>query len=136
MSRRYGLLAAGLLVAGLALGALARMPRQEAPTLVAAPTKRRDIVIAIRADGTVIPERISVPVGAEVTLVAANEGPLPRTLSLSAYGDRLDLLVAPGRTGRSVFRAERPGQEFVWLVDGVPSGRFIVTGSHLIEGHE
>ena len=136
MSRRYGLLAVGLLVAGLALGGLARLPRPAAPTVVAAPAERRDIVIAIRADGTVIPERVTVPVGAEVTLVAANEGARPRALSLSGYGDRVDLLVAPGKTGRSAFRAERPGHEFVWLVDGAPSGRFIVTGSHLIEGHE
>jgi len=136
VNRRYGMLALGLLVAGLALGALARMPRSEAPAREAPPAARRNVVIAIRADGTVIPDRVTVPVGAEVTLVAANEGSRPRALSLSGYGDRLDLRVAPGKTARTTFQAERPGRDFVWMVDGAPTGTFVVAGSHLIEGHE
>jgi hypothetical protein len=136
MKRRYGFLAAGLLAAGLVLGAMARMPRTELPAPADMPEIRRDVVIAIRADGEVIPERVSVPVGAEVTLVAANEGAAPRGLTLSGYDDRLHLVVPPAKTARARFRADRPGAEFVWLVDGVPSGRVIVAGSHLIEGHE
>jgi len=29
---------------------------------------------------------------------------------------------------------DRPGDDFPWLVDGRPSGRFVVAGSHLEDG--
>jgi hypothetical protein len=136
MNRSYVRLAIGLVVAGIGLGALARLPRTPEAPPPAPPPERVQLVLAIRADGTVAPERMAAPKGSEVTLVAANEGASDRTLSLSGYEERVRVTVAPGATKRVVFLADRPGGDFTWLVDGSPSGRFAVAGSHLEEGRE
>ena len=31
--------------------------------------------------------------------------------------------------------ADRPGDDFAWIVDGAAVGRLVVQGSHLVEGH-
>lgn len=136
MNRSYLRLAIGLAVVGIGLGVLARLPRGPEAPPPAPPPERVQLVLAIRADGTVTPDRMSAPKGSEVTLVAANEGAVDRTLGLSGYEDRVRATVAPGGTKRVVFLADRPGGDFAWLVDGSPSGRFAVTGSHLEEGRE
>ncbi|HSQ60537.1 MAG TPA: hypothetical protein VLT84_08910 [Acidobacteriota bacterium] len=136
MNRRYARLAIGLVVVGLALGVLARLPRRPEPPAPPPPPERVQLVLAIRADGSVVPERTAAPKGSEVTLVAANEGASDRTLALSGYEERVRVTVAPGATKRVVFLADRPGGDFAWLVDGSPGGRFAVTGSHLEEGRE
>ena len=61
-------------------------------------------------------------------------------IGLPKGGDRADAVadvsfsVAPGEIAHATFRADRPGGDFAWLVDGAPSGRFAVSGSHLEEG--
>lgn len=136
MRRSYVRLAIGLLAAGIALGVLARLPRKPEPPAPAPPPERVQLVLAIRADGSVTPERMAAPKGAEITLVVANEGASERTLALAGYEERVRVAVAPGATKRVVFLADRPGGDFAWLVDGTPSGRLAVTGSHLEEGRE
>lgn len=136
MTRSYLRLAIGLAVVGTALGVLARLPRRPEPPAPAPPPERVQLVLAIRPDGSVAPERMAAPKGSEVTLVAANEGAADRALALSGYEERVRVVLAPGGTKRIVFLADRPGGDFAWLVDGTPSGRFVVTGSHLEEGRE
>jgi hypothetical protein len=52
------------------------------------------------------------------------------------YEDRLGAVrVAPDSLWRGEFVADRPGQDFAWVLDGAPAGRLEVAGSHLVEGH-
>ena len=42
----------------------------------------------------------------------------------------------PGKaSARAEFTADRPGDDFAWIVNGIPAARLTVSGSHLIEGH-
>jgi hypothetical protein len=55
---------------------------------------------------------------------------------LSGYEDRVTLAaLAPGARWTATLVADLPGDDFTWLVDGAPTGRFVVTGSHLVDGH-
>ena len=87
-------------------------------------------------DGAVVADRDGVPKGTIVMLRVVNRGPVARMLSLSGYEERLHLPVAPSEIAHATFRADRPGGDFAWLVDGTPSGRFAVSGPHLDEGRQ
>jgi hypothetical protein len=71
-----------------------------------------------------------------VTVTVENRGPGTRTIALAGYEEQVHLAVPPGGTARVTFRADRPGDDFAWLVDGEPAGTLAVSGSHLIEGHQ
>lgn len=132
MKRPYLLLAIVVVVAGLGLGLLSRLPRRPAAKPLAAPAAARVVVsVEIGADGAATADPESVPKGAILVLRAVNLGSLPRTLSLAGYEERLRLPVTPGEFAHATLRADRPGSDLAWLVDGAPAGRFAVTGSHL-----
>lgn len=134
MSRRYGLLAIGLVAAALLLSLATRLPRgtgqDPAPTV----TPEAALTLAWR-EGRLDPERASVPKGHRVTLTVVNHDPASLSLSLGGYQDRVQLELAPGGTWRGSFVADLPGDDFAWLRDGRPVGVLRVTGSHLEEGH-
>jgi hypothetical protein len=65
-----------------------------------------------------------------------NRGSKVRTLSLASYEEHVHLAVPPGKLASVAFRADHPGSDFAWLVDGEPAGMLAVSGSHLVEGHE
>lgn len=135
MSRRYAVLFAGIVAAALLLALAGRLPqpRAEAPAPVAeAPAAALELTID---GGRVLPVLTQVEKGHRVELVVTNRGAGVARLTLTGYEDRVDLHVGAGeRTGAS-FLADRPGDGFAWHVDGEPAGRFVVTGSHLVEGH-
>jgi hypothetical protein len=136
MTRRYLMLATGLLLAGLALVGLGRMHRASPVRAaeVMAPT-RVTLEVAIDESG-VVPSPVVVPVNARARLHVVNRGTRAIRLTLAGYQDRLgDLSLRPGEAVDREFLADRPGQDFAWLVDGHPLGRFVVSGSHLVEGH-
>lgn len=137
MKRAYLLLFAGTIAAGLLLVAMGRFaPRRESATGAAAPALPA-VSLSIRIqDGTVTPETHSVPKGRRVILQVANRGSKSVTLTLAGYEDRLDLgAIEPGGERSGEFFADRPGEDFTWLLDGEPAGRLAVTGSHLVDGH-
>jgi len=137
MNRSYLALALVVVAVGLALGILSRLPRREAVRPAAAPAAERvEIALEIAPDGAVGSEHGGAPKGATLALHVVNRGSVARTLSLSGYEDRLQLQVNPGEISHATFRADRPGGDFAWLVDGVPTGRFAVSGSHLEEGRQ
>ena len=77
-----------------------------------------------------------VPAGRQVRLVVRNAGGDTADLRLAGYEDRVRVpAIAPGETRQVSFLADRPGDDFTWLVDARPCGRLSVTGSHLVEGH-
>lgn len=135
MKRPYAVLAVVIVVASVALALLGRPRQAEAPSSAATAVPVVDLVIVIEA-GRVSPAATSVPKGDRVRLHVECRGAATVRLALAGYQDVLEIPpLEPGRTWTAEFLADRPGEDFAWLLDGQPAGRFIVTGSHLIEGH-
>jgi hypothetical protein len=136
MTRAYAALFAVTLVAALALSAFGRRPHHEVVrTAESTPVPEVAVAIEIGANG-VAPERVSVPKDHRVRLTVARRAGPPVTLQLAGYQDRVSLdSLAAGETRVVEFVADRPGEDFTWLIDGRPSGWFLVTGSHLVGGH-
>jgi hypothetical protein len=100
-----------------------------------APVETLRVALDVRADA-VFASRVAVDVNRAVRLEATNHALAPVRLQLSGYEDRVDSgPLAPGDTWKGAFLADRPGEDFAWLVDGRPAGRFVIAGSHLEEGH-
>ena len=135
MKRPYLLLLAGTLVLAFALTMLGR-PRPAAtppPTTTVAPVTEVTIVIA---GGHLSPAASGAPKGHIVRLRVEHRGEATARLALAGYEDRLEIPpLAPGTVWTGEFLADRPGDDFAWLLDDRPAGRFAVTGSHLVEGH-
>jgi hypothetical protein len=130
----------GIAVVVLAVGLtlLGRPRHAQAPVTAAAPAPIVVLELAIE-DGRMAPAMSSVPKDARVRLRVNVHGARSARgvqLSLAGYEDRLAIPeLAPGSSWTGEFFADRPGEDFAWLIDGTPAGRLAVTGSHLIEGH-
>jgi hypothetical protein len=136
-TRRYGaIFVAALAVALLATFAL-RRPRPAAPPVPAA-VAAESVAVAVEllAGGDALASPDAIDAGRTVALAVTNRDRTPRRLRLAGYEDRVDTgALAPGATWHGGFVADRPGDDFAWLVDGRPAGRLDVRGSHLVEGH-
>lgn len=134
--KRYLTLLAVALASAAALAAVARRPAPRATseqTVAPLPT----VALELAIEGTaLVPDGGAVPKDHRVVLVVTHRGHRAATLTLAGYEDRLPpRTMAPGETWRAEFVADRPGDDFAWLLDGRPAGRLHVTGSHLVEGH-
>jgi hypothetical protein len=136
MSRRYLLLLGGVVALGLALTALGR-PRLAPPAREAAAPDAPVVELTIGIeDGRLSPAAAAVAKGSRVRLRVDFRGHQPARLALAGYEDLLSIPpLDPGTVWTGEFTAERPGEDFAWLLDGEPCGRLAVTGSHLVEGH-
>ena len=135
MKGRYLSLVIGVVLIALALTLLGRPRRVEAPVSTIAPAPVVVVTLAIEG-GRLAPAITSVAKGARVRLRVAMRGARGVRLTLAGYQDRLAIpALEPGTTWTGEFIADRPGEDFAWLIDGVPAGRLSVTGSHLVEGH-
>ncbi len=134
--RAYIVLFGVAIAAALVLTVVGRRPRAPIAERVEAPAGPSvSVRIAVRAHG-VLPPRTRVPLGARVTLHARNADAVARTLALSGYDDRVSRTTIAGQDSVTLtFVADRPGDDFAWLVDAEPAGVFAVAGSHLVEGH-
>ena len=136
MRRSYWILLAGTVLAGLALVSLGRAPRRQ---LARDPVLSEATVVSVSLeirDGAVTPAAIGVPKDRRIRLEVQNRGRDPARFGLAGYEDRLSPgVIAPGASWAGEFLADRPGEDFAWLIDGQPTGRFSVTGSHMVEGH-
>ena len=138
MTRRYLILLAAVLALGIGLSFVARSGLfRPGQTTVAASTTVAPVHVSLHVrDGAVTPAESVVPLGSRVALEVANDGHDEIELSLAGYEGRLPALhVAGVNKAAGEFTADRPGEDFAWLVDGRPAGRLQVAGSHLIEGH-
>lgn len=135
MKRAYLTLIAITLALALASTLLARMPRPPAARREAAPAARTIALALAVENGAVTPETASVPRDVVVKLTVLNRGAKPLRFALAGYDDRVNAAIAAGETLRVEFVADRPGEDFAWLVDAQPAGRLAITGSHLVEGH-
>ncbi len=136
MKRSYVRLFGLVVLLALALTALGRPRRHETARPAAAPPAPAvDLVIGI-AGGQVSPALAAVPKGSRVRLRVDYRGVGPARLTLAGYEDRVSIpALAPGIVWTGEFLADRPGEDFAWVLDGRPAGRLTVTGSHLVEGH-
>lgn len=130
----------GLFLTALALAllvsVLARLPRREAARPVTAPPAPATPLTLVVRGGALEPGVVSVPKGVRVLLTVLNRGDRAVTLTLAGYQDRFTAgPVAPEGAWHGEFLADLPGEDFAWMLDGRPAGRFDVTGSHLVEGH-
>lgn len=136
MKRPYLLLFFGSMLAGLLIVGVGRAPRREPPRVPTRPEVHVDSVSLEIGEGFVNPERVSVSKGNRVRLRVENRSGTAIQFALAGYEDRVQPeVIPPGAIRHDDFRADRPGEDFAWLIDGRPVGRFIVTGSHLVEGH-
>jgi hypothetical protein len=137
MSRAYRNLAIAVMLAALLVAVLARHP-QRVTTQPSRTAIAQSVQIALQIrHGAVTPDPTHVPKGRLVELTIVNHEPGPVRLTLAGYEDRVDTqAIASGATWSGSFLADRPGQEFAWLIGGRPAGLFAVTGSHLEEGHQ
>jgi hypothetical protein len=138
MKRPYLLLLGAVVVVAVALTILGRMPRRQAAPAggeAGAPAPVTALALDLR-DGMLEPPATRAPKDHRVRLTVTNRGTTPGRLALAGYEDRLVIPeIVPGASWTGEFVADRPGDDFAWMVDGAPAGRFAVTGSHLVEGH-
>ncbi len=136
MRRAYLALLAITAAASLGLALLARLPRGAAER-APAPAEAPSVALALDVEGgSLAPALSTVPKDHRVRLEVRNRGGEAVGIALAGYEDRVSApSVAPGETLRVEFLADRPGEDFAWLVDGKPCGRLAVTGSHLVDGH-
>lgn len=136
MKRSYLVLLLVTLACAAGLTLLARNPRRAGrPSAAVAPVPEIRLALEF-GEGAMTPQDASVPKGHQVRLSVTNRGGRPVTIALSGYEDRLAIgALAPRATWTGTLLADRPGEDFAWLVDGTPVGRFRVLGSHLEEGH-
>jgi hypothetical protein len=135
--KRYFALFAVIVLSAVAL-ALMRAPQSAArrPTAPATSAPAETLITLVVADGTVRPAYSAVPKDSHVRLIVKNRGTRAAQLVLSGYEGKLTVPhLAAGVSWSGTFTADLPGDDFAWLVDGKPTGRFAVTGSHLVEGH-
>lgn len=136
MIRAYGILFALALVCALALSVLG--PRSR-PSGRPAPRVRETTTIVLGialGDGVVTPATATVPKDHRVRLEVTNRGRTTTSLRLAGYEDRVALdALRPGEMRSIEFLADRPGDDLAWIVDGNPSGRLVVFGSHLAGDH-
>jgi hypothetical protein len=132
---RYLALLLGAVVLGALVSALARAPGPARVGPGAPPTTPTAALDLEVRDGTVAPGTASVPKDHRVMLRIVNRGTRPVRLALAGYEDRLAVVLRPGETWRGEFLADRPGDDFAWLLDGKPAGRLAIAGSHLVDGH-
>lgn len=135
MRQRYSLLLLGVIAAAVLVTLLQRLPDHPTVQRMSAPTPVRAAVTVVIRDGVVGPGLATVPKGDEVALRVENHEPHDVRLELAGYEDAVSVRIAAGTAWNTSFIADRPGDDFAWLLDGEPAGRFAVSGSHLVEGH-
>src|SRR5262245_21675905 len=135
--KRYFLLALVLGVAAIALSILGppKSRGRTHDTRAQAVTPLQELTLVVR-DSAIEPSLASVPKGTRVRLRIVNQGARPARIVLAGYEDHVPVpALSPGASWSGEFLADRPGEDFAWLLDGKPASRLAVTGSHLEEGH-
>jgi len=134
--KRYALLFFIGVLAAIVLSLIPRLPHRATRPAVA---PERAAPISMTVD--VYPDRVTtmpstIPVGRKVALTVVNHTPKAVHLKLAGYEDVVDSNeIDPDSNWTLTFDADRPGEQFAWIVDGEPRGRLDILGSHLIEGH-
>lgn len=138
MRRSYLHLLLTILALAVALTFAGRLRRGTHATRAGAPAAEAPsatVWIEIK-NGAIQPATVSVPKGHRIRLTVANHDAKTAQVTLSGYEDHVQIPpLRPRDHWTGTFLADRPGEDFTWILNGVPTGRFAVTGPHLIEGH-
>ena len=134
--RRYAWVLVAALSGAVLVSYLLRMPgHAEPPAPAAAPVHAIVLGVQVFAE-QVQATADSIDAGSVVTLTVTNRTGQALRVRLTGYEDRVDSgEIVPGGTWRGEFVADRPGEQFAWLVNAQPRGRLDILGSHLVEGH-
>jgi hypothetical protein len=138
VKRSYLYLFLAVLGLAVALALAGRMPRGAGSRDRAAPAiEAPAVAVSIEIkDGAIDPATVAVPKDHRVRLTVVNHDARTAQITLSGYEDRVQIPpLRPRDHWTGTFLADRPGGDFAWVLNGVPTGRFAVTGSHLEEGH-
>ena len=136
MKRYLVLLVIVLVLGAVALAARRNLRLRERREPAAAAPAEATLVIMITPEHRILPATASVPKDHLVRLAVTNHGARRASLTLMGYQDRFGVSnLAPDSTWHGEFVADRPGDDFAWMLDGAPAGRLAVTGSHLVDGH-
>ena len=136
MMRRYAIVLALAVFGVLVVSYLLRAPAvTRARALAPAPREALALQVDVYDDHlSTAPE--SLPLGDAVEFTVRNHTAVPLRLALAGYEDRVSVTaLAPGAAWRGTFLADRPGEQFAWLVNGEAQGRLDIRGPHLVEGH-
>lgn len=135
--RAYVWLLGAVIACAIGLSAVAHAPGRRASgnSTYQAPAPTVPVALTLR-DGTIAPAVTQVEKGERVLFHVTNAGSNRASLALLGYEDRLPAItLAPGSDWKGDLLADRPGDDFAWMVNGKPVGRFVVAGSHMVEGH-
>jgi hypothetical protein len=134
MMRRYVILFVVIMATSLGLLVVSRLPRQRAAAPVAVEAARPMTLDVFQERVVTTPEAVTV--GQRVELTVVNHATATMRIELAGYEDRVSVPgIEPDSSWKVTFVADRPGEQFAWIVNGEPRGRLDVTGSHLVEGH-
>ena len=134
--KRYLLLLGSAFALGLVLMLAARTIHAPAPVVTRAPEIPSVDLELVLTKGGLSPANSSVPKDHRVRLTVVNRRRDRVGLSLHGYQDRLMIgWIDPDSTWRGEFLADRPGEDFAWMLEGEPAGKLSVLGSHLVDGH-
>ena len=136
MKRAWILLAVVSALGAFGLAALARAPHPA--SRVPVEPARPGVTVSLTVENGAVSPRVSmVRKGYRVHLAVLNLDRGAIRFELTGYEERVSSpRIAPDSTWHTLFVADRPGDEFEWLVNGHPAGRLVVLGSHLEAGHE
>ena len=134
--KRYLLLLGSAFALGLVLMLAARTIHAPSPVVTRAPEiPSVDLMLTLTKAG-ITPENSSVPKDHRVRLTIVNRRRDRVGLALHGYQDKLMIgWIDPDSTWRGEFLADRPGEDFAWMLEGEPAGKLSVLGSHLVDGH-
>ena len=134
---RYRWILVFAVLGALAVSILLRMP-QRAVARTAAPAQVDTLAVAVDVFADhVETQPQTFAVGRTVALTVTNHRAAPLRFALTGYQDCVPAAaIAPNAPAHITFIANRPGDQFAWLIDGSPMGRLDIRGSHLVEGHQ
>lgn len=136
MKRAWGILGALVVAGALALAVAARVPRPSAGPAAAPPPPPLDLATLELSAGQVSPSRTAGVLGHRLAITVHNRGTAPARLALSGYEHAFaPRVLAPGESRTDTLLLDLPGEDFAWMLDGLPAGQLLVAGSHLAEGH-
>lgn len=136
MSRLMWMAAAVLAAAALAAVALKEAP-PESGTLADEPARVQHSAAVELIEAGMVPYRLQVPKDSEVHLVVrCAPNAIDGVLTLTGYEDQVGRVdVGPGVSRELVFVADRPGDDFAFVLGDRVLGRLHVTGSHMEADH-
>ena len=136
MKRAWGILGALVIAGALALALAARLPRPAAAPAAATPPPPLDLAALELVAGHVIPARTAGVLGHRLAITVTNRGGAPARLALSGYEHAFaPRVLGPGESRTDTLLLDLPGEDFAWMLDGLPAGQLLVAGSHLAESH-